>query len=110
VFDDISPTVEGFVDAFEYLKRLAVIDIVEFEDGGQNGAMQPIVPYDRIEMHIDYPLVDDDADTETAMNAEWAVVRTVLGSADEQPECLGAWPRGGLLDYQLLEVTAGFSP
>jgi predicted transcriptional regulator len=57
-------------DVHSDLKRLAVIDIIEFEEEGQNGAMQPIVPYDRIEMHIDYPLVDDDADTETAVNAD----------------------------------------
>jgi len=49
---------------------LAIIDIVEFEDRGQNEAMQPIVPYDRIERHIDDPLVDDDAGTETTVNAD----------------------------------------
>ena len=30
----------------------------QLEDGGPSGAMQPIFPFDRIEMHIDYPLID----------------------------------------------------
>ena len=33
------------------------------KEGGSGGAMQPIVPFGRIEMHIDYPLIDSgDAD------------------------------------------------
>ncbi|RLM77142.1 transcriptional regulator, partial [Halobellus sp. Atlit-38R] len=31
------------------------------------GAIQPVVPFDRIEVHIDYPLIDDgDADSAPA--------------------------------------------
>lgn len=41
------------------LKHLEVLGILELEEGGPGGAMQPVVPFDRIEMHIDYPLVDD---------------------------------------------------
>ena len=29
------------------------------KEGGSGGAMQPIVPFGRIEMHIDYPLIND---------------------------------------------------
>jgi predicted transcriptional regulator len=41
------------------LKHLETLGIIQLEDGGPSGAMQPVVPFDRIEMHIDYPLVDD---------------------------------------------------
>jgi predicted transcriptional regulator len=41
------------------LKHLEVLGILELEAGGPGGAMQPVVPFDRIEMQIDYPLVDD---------------------------------------------------
>lgn len=57
-------------DVHSDLKRLAAIDIVDFEERGNNGAMQPLVPYDRIEMHIDYPLIEDNTDTGTALNAD----------------------------------------
>jgi len=57
-------------DVHADLQRLEKLDIVEFEDGGRGGAMAPIVPYDRIEMHIDYPLVDDDADADAAASAD----------------------------------------
>lgn len=40
-------------------KQLEVLGIITLEEGGPGGAMQPVVPFDRIEMHIDYPLVDD---------------------------------------------------
>ncbi|GAA0296929.1 hypothetical protein [Halarchaeum salinum] len=39
------------------LKHLEVLGILELEEGGPCGAMRPVVPFDRIEMHIDYPLV-----------------------------------------------------
>lgn len=46
-------------DVHADLKHLAVLGILDLEDGGPGGAMQPVVPFDRIEMHIDYPLLDD---------------------------------------------------
>lgn len=46
-------------DVHEDLKHLEVLGILDLEDGGPGGAMQPVVPFDRIEMHIDYPLIDD---------------------------------------------------
>ena len=58
-------------DVHSDLKQLEVLGILELEDGGPGGAMQPVVPFDRIEMHIDYPLVEDvtaDSD-ETPANA-----------------------------------------
>jgi len=45
-------------DVHSDLKQLEVLGILQLEDGGPSGAMQPVVPFDRIEMHIDYPLVD----------------------------------------------------
>lgn len=45
-------------DVHSDLKHLEVLGILQLEDGGPSGAMQPVVPFDRIEMHIDYPLVD----------------------------------------------------
>jgi predicted transcriptional regulator len=45
-------------DVHSDLKQLEVLGILEFGEGGPSGAMQPVVPFDRIEMHIDYPLVD----------------------------------------------------
>lgn len=50
-------------DVHSDLKRLEVLGVIELEAGGPDGAMRPIVPFDRIEMHIDYPLVDGDADS-----------------------------------------------
>jgi predicted transcriptional regulator len=44
-------------DVHSDLKHLETLGILEFEEGGPGGAMQPVVPFDRIEMHIDYPLV-----------------------------------------------------
>jgi predicted transcriptional regulator len=45
-------------DVHSDLKQLEVLGIIQLEDGGPSGAMQPVVPFNRIEMHIDYPLVD----------------------------------------------------
>jgi len=45
-------------DVHSDLKQLEVLGILQLEDGGPSGAIQPVVPFDRIEMHIDYPLVD----------------------------------------------------
>jgi predicted transcriptional regulator len=41
------------------LKQLEVLGVLELEEGGPGGAIQPVVPFDTIEMHIDYPLLDD---------------------------------------------------
>lgn len=49
-------------DVHADLKQLEVLGVIELEAGGPGGAMQPVVPFDRIEMHIDYPLVDDASD------------------------------------------------
>jgi len=49
-------------DVHSDLKRLETLGILELEEGGPGGAMQPVVPFDRIEMHIDYPLDDVDGD------------------------------------------------
>lgn len=46
-------------DVHADLKHLDVIGVVDLEDGGSGGAIRPVVPYDGIEMHIDYPLLDD---------------------------------------------------
>lgn len=57
-------------DVHTDLKQLDVLGIIELEEGGPGGAIQPVVPFDRIEMHIDYPLLDDiDADG-TPANAD----------------------------------------
>jgi len=50
-------------DVHSDLKQLEVLDILTLEEGGPSGAIQPVVPFDRIEVHIDYPLIDSgDAD------------------------------------------------
>ncbi|TKX59605.1 transcriptional regulator [Halorubrum sp. SS7] len=50
-------------DVHSDLKQLEVLGILTLEEGGPGGAIQPVVPFDRIEVHIDYPLIDDgDAD------------------------------------------------
>ncbi|EJN57293.1 HVO_A0114 family putative DNA-binding protein [Halogranum rubrum] len=46
-------------DVHADLKHLEVLDILELKEGGPGGAIQPVVPFDKIEMHIDYPLLDD---------------------------------------------------
>jgi len=54
-------------DVHSDLKQLEVLGILTLEEGGPSGAMQPVVPFDRIEVHIDYPLIDnDDADSAPA--------------------------------------------
>ena len=54
-------------DVHSDLKQLEVLGILTLEEGGPGGAIQPVVPFDRIEVHIDYPLVDDgDADSAPA--------------------------------------------
>ena len=50
-------------DVHSDLKQLEVLSILTLEAGGPSGAIQPVVPFDRIEIHIDYPLIDSgDAD------------------------------------------------
>ena len=46
-------------DVHADLKHLEVLGILSLEGGGPGGAMRPVVPFDRIEMHIDYPLLED---------------------------------------------------
>ncbi|MFW6436328.1 MAG: transcriptional regulator [Halococcoides sp.] len=46
-------------DVHSDLKHLEVLGVLELEAGGPDGAIQPIVPFDRIEMHIDYPLIGE---------------------------------------------------
>jgi predicted transcriptional regulator len=46
-------------DVHSDLKHLETLGVLELKEGGPGGAMQPIVPFDRIEIHIDYPLVND---------------------------------------------------
>ncbi|TSD08538.1 transcriptional regulator [Haloglomus irregulare] len=54
-------------DVHSDLKQLEVLGILTLEAGGPSGAIQPIVPFDRIEVHIDYPLIDNgDADSAPA--------------------------------------------
>lgn len=56
-------------DVHSDLKQLEILGVLTFEEGGPGGAMQPVVPFDRIEMHIDYPLVDDHDVDETQASA-----------------------------------------
>ncbi|RLM62977.1 hypothetical protein DVK05_16175 [Halorubrum sp. Atlit-8R] len=50
-------------DVHSNLKQLEVLGILTLEAGRPSDAIQPVVPSDRIEVHIDYPLVDSgDAD------------------------------------------------
>ncbi|TKX72408.1 transcriptional regulator [Halorubrum sp. GN11GM_10-3_MGM] len=54
-------------DVHSDLKQLEVLGILTLEAGGPSGAIQPVVPFDRIEVHIDYPLIDNgDADSASA--------------------------------------------
>lgn len=54
-------------DVHSELKQLDVLGILTLEAGGPSGAIQPVVPFARIEVQIDYPLTDrDDADSDTA--------------------------------------------
>lgn len=56
-------------DVHSDLKQLDVLGILHLEEGGPGGAMQPVVPFDRIEMHIDYPLIDEAGDDGTPASA-----------------------------------------
>ncbi|ERG92982.1 MAG: hypothetical protein J07HQW1_03035 [Haloquadratum walsbyi J07HQW1] len=47
-------------DVYSELKHPEVLGILTLEEGGPSGAIQPVVPFDRIEVHIDYPLIDRD--------------------------------------------------
>jgi predicted transcriptional regulator len=50
-------------DVHSDLKQLETLGILTLEEGGPSGAIQPVVPFDRIEVHIDYPLIESgDAD------------------------------------------------
>jgi predicted transcriptional regulator len=54
-------------DVHSDLKQLEVLGILMLKEGGPSGAIQPVVPFDRIEVHIDYPLIDNgDADSAPA--------------------------------------------
>jgi len=54
-------------DVHSDLKQLEVLGILTLEEGGPSGAIQPVIPFDRIEVHIDYPLIDSgDADSTAA--------------------------------------------
>ena len=57
-------------DVHADLKHLEVLGILELEEGGPGGAMQPIVPFDRIEMHIDYPLIRTSKSDQSPANAD----------------------------------------
>jgi len=56
-------------DVHSDLKHLETLGILELKEGGPGGAMQPIVPFDRIEMHIDYPLINDIDGDEASVSA-----------------------------------------
>ena len=56
-------------DVHSDLKELETLGILELDEGGPGGAMQSFVPFDRIEMHIDYPLVNDDNGDEAPASA-----------------------------------------
>lgn len=56
-------------DVHSDLKTLEVLGILELEAGGPNGAIRPVVPFDRIEMHIDYPLLGNESG-ENAVSAD----------------------------------------
>ena len=57
-------------DVHSDLKQLEVLGILDFEEGGPGGAMQPVVPFDRVEMQIDYPLVDERSPDESPASAD----------------------------------------
>ena len=56
-------------DVHSDLKHLETLGILELKEGGPGGAIQPIVPFDRIEMHIDYPLINDIDGDEASVSA-----------------------------------------
>lgn len=54
-------------DVHTDLKQLEVLGVLELAEGGPGGATQPVVPFDKIEMQIEYPLLDDgDAESSPA--------------------------------------------
>jgi len=54
-------------DVHSDLKQLEVLGSLSLKEGGPSGAVQPVVSFDHIEMHIDYSLLDDrDADSAPA--------------------------------------------
>ena len=57
-------------DVHADLKRLEVLGVLELVEGGPGGAIQPVVPFDKIEMHIDYPLLDDANTDSTPASAD----------------------------------------
>lgn len=56
-------------DVHSDLKHLEVLGVLDLVEGGPGGAMQPVVPFDRIEMHVDHPLLDDPDADESAADA-----------------------------------------
>lgn len=56
-------------DVHSDLTRLDVLGLIELEEDGPSGARRPIVPYERIEMHVEYPLVGADDQTDSATSA-----------------------------------------
>ena len=56
-------------DVHSDLKHLETLGVLELKEGGPGGAMQPIVPFDRIEMHIDYPLINHIDEDEASVSA-----------------------------------------
>lgn len=57
-------------DVHSDLKQLEVLGVLDLEEGGPSGAIKPVVPFDRIEMHIDYSLIDDNAGDGTTASAD----------------------------------------
>ena len=52
------------------LKQLEVLGILALEEGGPGGAIRPSVPFDAIEMHIEYPLLTDSDTDSTPASAD----------------------------------------
>jgi len=57
-------------DVHADLKRLEVLGIIELEPGGPGGALQPVVPFDTIEMNMEYPLHDDAESGSSSVSAD----------------------------------------
>lgn len=54
-------------DVSRDIQRLDAIGMIDVNEGGPGKPTRPIVPYDRIEVHVDYPLVEEtDGDGVTA--------------------------------------------
>lgn len=54
-------------DVSRDIQRLDAIGMIDVDEGGPGKPTRPIVPYDRIEVHVDYPLVEEtDGDGVTA--------------------------------------------